>query len=116
MMKSPEEIAQAGKDTMDALTKSSAALTEGYSEISQHIMTLTHKSVAAHLATGKEILDIKTPSDWLEFQSKLASDYMTSAITQMTHLSQLSTKVINQTCEPLKTHFGATFGKMGGFI
>jgi hypothetical protein len=41
---------------------------------------------------------------------------MTSAITQMTHLSQLSTKVINQTCEPLKTHFGATFGKMGGFI
>jgi hypothetical protein len=116
MMKSPEEIAQAGKDTIDALTKSSAALTEGCSEISQHVMTLTHKSVAAHLATGKEILDIKTPSDLLEFQSKWASECMTSAITQMTHLSQLSTKVMSQTCEPLKNHFAGTFGKMGGFI
>ncbi len=69
MMKSHEEIAQAGKDTIEALKKSSAAFAEGCSEISQHVMTLTHKSVTAHLATGKEILDIKTPSDWLEFQS-----------------------------------------------
>ncbi len=112
MMKSPEEIRQAGKDTMDALTKSSAALTEGCSEISQHVMTLTHKSVAAHLATGKEILDIKTPSDWFEFQSKWAGDFLNMAIGHMTQLSKLSTKVVNETCEPLKTHFG----KMGGLI
>jgi hypothetical protein len=111
MMKSPEEIAQAVKDTIDALTKSSAAFTEGCGEISQHVMVLTHKSVTAHLTTGKEILDIKTPGDWFEFQSKWAGDCMTSAVAHMTHLSQLSTKVINQSCEPLKTHFG----KMGRF-
>ena len=116
MMKSPEEIAQAGKDTIDALTKSSAALNEGCSEISQHVLALTHKLVTAHLATGKEILDIKTPSDWVEFQTKWAGEWMTSAITQMTHLSQLSTKVVNQTCEPIKAQFSATFGKMGDLV
>ena len=115
-MKNAEEIAQAGKDTIEALTKSSAALTEGCGEISQHVMALAHKSVTAHLAAGKEILEIKTPGDWLEHHSKWTGDWMTSAITQMTHLSQLSTKVINQTCEPLKTHLGATFGKMNGFM
>ena len=113
-MKSHEEIAQAGKDTVEALKKSSTALADGVGEISQHITELTHKSVAANLATSKEVLGIKTPSDWVEFQSKWAGDWMASTISQMTHFSQLSTKVINQTCEPLKTHFGAAFGKMGG--
>ena len=112
MMKSPEEIAQAGKYTIDALTKSSAALTEGCGEISQHVMALTHKSVAAHLTTSKEVFDIKTPSDWFEFQSKWAGDFLNTAIGHMTQLSKLSTKVVNETCEPLKTHFG----KMGGLI
>jgi phasin family protein len=116
MMKSHEEIAQAGKDTIEALKKSSTALADGFGEISQHIAELTHKSVAANLATSKEVLGIKTPSDWVEFQSKWAGDLMASTVSQMTHFSQLSTKVINQTCEPLKTHFGATFGKMGGSI
>jgi hypothetical protein len=112
MMKSPEEIAQASKDTMDALTKSSAALTEGCGEIGQHVMALTHKSVTAHMTTGKEVFDIKTPSDWAEFQTKWVGDYLNTAVSYMTQLSKLSTKVINETCEPLKNHFG----KMGGFI
>ena len=112
MMKSPEEIVQASKDTINALKKSSAALTDGCGEISQHVMALTHKSVTTHLTTGKEIFDIKTPGDWFEFQSKWAGDYLNMAVSHMTQLSALSTKVINETCEPLKTHFG----KMGGFI
>ena len=112
MMKSPEEITQAGKDMIDALTKSSAAFTEGCGEISQHVMALTHKSVTAHLTTGKEVLDIKTPSDWFEFQSKWSGNFLNTAIGHMTQLSKLSTKVVNETCEPLKSHFG----KMGGLI
>ncbi len=116
MMKSHEEIAQAGKDTIEALKKSGAAFAEGFGEISQHVAEMTQKSVAANLAIGKEISDIKTPGDWVELQSKWVGDWMTSTISQMAHLSQLSTKVVNQTCEPLKTHFGAALGKMNGFM
>lgn len=114
MIKSPEEIARAGQNTLDALKKSAAALADGVGEISQHIAATTHQSVEAHLATGKKALDIKTPNDWLEFQSKWVGDLVNTTVAQMAHFSKLSTKIVDQTCEPLKKHFGTEFGKTDG--
>ena len=114
MIKNSEELVQAGKDMIDALTKSGAALADGCGEIGQHIIALTHKSVTSHLATGKDVLDLRTPNDWADFHAKWAGDLVNTSVAHMSHLSKLSAKTINQTCEPLKTHFGAAFGRMGG--
>ncbi len=107
MIKSPDDIAQASKDAIVALTKAGTAFADGYNEISQHVIASTHKSIAANLSSGKDVLTAKTPSEWITLQSKWASDFVSAAVAQMTQLVNLSTKVANQTYEPIKKHFGA---------
>jgi hypothetical protein len=114
MIKSPKEIAQAGKESIEALTKSSAALANGLNEVNQHMIAIVQKSVTAQSIATKDVLGIKTSSDWAELHSRWAVEWMTSTISHLTDLSQLSTKAMHQAYEPIQKHCDATFRKISG--
>jgi hypothetical protein len=106
MLKNPEQLMQSGRDTIGAIGKSFSAFTSGYHELHQHIVDHAHSSMTTAMSVGKEALDIKTPTDWQDYCLKLTTEMMNMTVSHSTKYSQLSVKIFDATCEPLKECFG----------
>jgi len=111
MMKNSDEFVQLGKDTIDVIAKSTTALAEGCKEINHYVMAITNKSFVSGFETSKEAFDLKSPSDWVDLHSKWTGELFTAAAGYMAELSRLSTKVLNQAYDPLRSHFTSSVNK-----
>jgi hypothetical protein len=112
MLKNPEQFMQSGRDMIGALGKSFSACTSGYHELHQHMADHARQSLTTTMSVGKELFDVKTPNDWSNFYLKLTTDMMSATVSRMAQYSQLSLKVYDTACEPLKECFGAAFEKL----
>jgi hypothetical protein len=108
MLTNPDQITKVCKDGIDAVTKSTSALTGGASEIGQHFIATAQKTAASQNDAFKEALETKNSEELAELHAKWTADWMETTISHFNRLSQLTSKVVQQTYEPIQAHLDAT--------
>lgn len=110
-----ENIAQdataAGREYFEAVTKSYSILAKGYESIVRTSVELSQSAAEKQAAFAKEALSCKTLNEFTEVQNKMAQANFDDMMSNMTKISEMNTKVLTESAEPLSEQINKAMQK-----
>ncbi len=111
-----EKIAQdaqaASRESFEAISKSYSILTKGYESIMRTSMALSQSAAEKQAAYAKQAMGCKTLNELAEMQSKVSKESFDEFMSNMTKISEMSTKVLTESAEPLNEQLNKAVQKM----
>ena len=107
-----QDATAAGRESFEAFTKSYGILTKGYESIVRTSVELSQSAAEKQAAYAKEALSCKTLNEFAEIQNKIAQSNFDDFMSNMTKLSEISTKVMTESAEPLNEQINKAVQKM----
>ena len=107
-----QEATAASRESFEAFTKSYGILTKGYESIVRTSVELSQSAAEKQAAYAKEALSCKTLNEFAEIQNKIAQSNFDDFMSSMTKLSEISTKVMTESAEPLNEQINKAVQKM----
>ncbi len=106
-----KEANDLGAQYTDAYTKSSSILMKGCEEIFGAVISMAQKSAEKQAKFAKEAMSSKTINELAEVQSKIAQANFDDFVAGATKISELSTKIITDSSEPVNAQITKSIKK-----
>lgn len=106
-----DDVAAFGKDNFEAAVAAGNAYAKGVEALSSEVLAFQKQSLESGVATAKALFTAKTVQEAMDIQAGFAKSYMESLLNQSSKLGELSTKVAQQTADPLQSRFNAAVQK-----
>lgn len=107
-----KDATTAGRESFEAFTKSYSILTKGCENIIRTSVELSQNAAEKQAAYAKQALSCKTINEFAEIQNKIAQSNFDDFMSGMTKLSEISTKILTESAEPLNEQINKTVQKM----
>ena len=111
-----KDAADMSREYSEACVKSSTILMKGMEDIMTTAMSLAQKSAEKQAQFIKEVMGSKTINEFAEVQNKVAQANFDDFMASATKITELSTKVLTESAEPVNAHFGKTIKKASDSI
>ncbi|MGB4102181.1 MAG: phasin family protein [Alphaproteobacteria bacterium] len=96
-----EKCACAGKSNMDAMAQCSTIMAKGFEEMSKNMMGWMQSAMEQSMATGKQMLAVKTLREMVDLQTEFMRGFMDNSVAETTKLGEISARVANQAIAPI---------------
>jgi phasin family protein len=113
-MKQYDDLASFGQATLQAFVASGTACVKGYEQLTAEWMAFGKQSMEDSVAAARAAMTAKSLQDLMDLQTSFARSSLDAMVAQGTRISELATKVAQETAEPLNERFNAavdTFAK-----
>lgn len=114
MMKQYDDLAGFGQKAMQAFVASSTAYAKGYEQLSAELMAFSKQQVEDSAAAARAAMTAKSLQELIDLQTTYAKTSMDAMMAQGTRLSEITTKLAQETVEPLNEQFTAAFDNFVG--
>lgn len=112
MMKNYDDMAAIGQKTMAALVASGTAYAKGYEALSAELMSYSKQSLEEGAAVARAAMTVKSLQELIDLQTGFAKTSLDSAMAQSTKMSEIATKLAQDTVEPLNEQFTTAFDSL----
>ncbi|MEQ8354211.1 MAG: phasin family protein [Kiloniellaceae bacterium] len=112
LFKSYDDVANHGKDTVDAYVESSTVFAKGIEALSKELMGFTQSAVEANIAATKALFGAKTVNEVIDLQNEFSRTRFDSLVSESAKLTELSMSLANDAFEPIQLRVNATVEKM----
>jgi phasin family protein len=106
-VKSYDQFASFGKETVEAYVKSANAAGKGAETLHNEIYAYSKQSIEDSIAATKAIMGTKSVHEAFELQTDFAKTAFDAYVGQMTKIGELFTAATKQTFEPLQGRYQA---------
>jgi phasin family protein len=107
MMKSFEDMQAMNKDSIEAATASSAALTKGYQALATEYADFSKKSFEKSAAVWEKAVASKSFDQAVEVQQTFAKESFDAAVAEFTKLGELYAAAAKSAFKPFEASFAA---------
>ena len=111
-LKSYENIIAIGKDTVEAWTEASTILSRGVQDLSTKVIGLAQNLVEQNVSVSKQLLTAKTIRDAVDLHTSFSRDQFDRLISEGSHLSDLSIKLVEEALAPINQKVNAAIDKL----
>lgn len=110
--KMAKEATAAGRENFEAFTKSYSIFTKGCESLIRTSVEISQTAAEKQASYAKEALSCKTINEFAEIQNKIAQANFDDFMSGFTKLSEISTKLVQESAEPLNEQINKTVQKM----
>lgn len=107
MMKSFEDVQAFNKDSIEAFSASSAALTKGYQAVAQEVADYSKKSFEKGTAVWQSAVAAKSFEKAVELQQTFAKESFDAAVAEFTKLGEMVASAAKGAYKPYEATFAA---------
>ena len=111
-LKSYEEIVGIGKDAVEAWVEAGTIFSRGVQDLSTKVMGLAQTAVEQNVSVSKQILTAKTIRDVVDLHTNFSRDQFDRMVTEGSHLSDLSIKLVEESLAPLGQKVNAVIDRL----
>ena len=111
MFKSHGNLADSGKQNMEAWNDAGTAYGKGMEAISGQWMSFAKQMMNSNVQATKAIFGAKSLNETMELQTEYARGSFDGLMAQGTKVGELTTKVAQETAEPINAQFTASAEK-----
>lgn len=97
-----DKMSAASAETADALKKSASTSVKGAQEFNNKFMEFAHANTNAAFDFFQKMLEMKSPSEFVELSSEHARKHLEMLTSQTKELAALAQKAALDTAEPIK--------------
>lgn len=112
ILKSYENIIAIGKDTVEAWTEAGTILSRGVQDLNTKVLGLAQNLVEQNVSATKQLLTVKTIRDAVDLQTTFSRDQFDRLVSEGSHLSDLSIKLVEETLAPISQKVNAAIDKL----
>lgn len=103
MMKSFEDVSNAGSEFMDSSLKNLASLSKGYQVIAAEAADYSRKAFEAGTATAEKLVSAKSIENAVEIQADYAKQAYEGFVAQATKMSELYAEMAKEAYKPFES-------------
>ena len=107
-----ENVAEFGKQNMEAVVASSTAWGKGVEGMSKAWMDFLRKSAEENVSATKSIMAAKSVKEAVDLQSSYAKSAYEACVAEGNSLSEMGVKLANDAAAPITERFNATVAKL----
>lgn len=107
-----QDAVSAGREYFEAFTKSYGIFAKGYEGLVRTSIELSQSTAEKQAAFAKEALSCKTLNEFAEVQNKIAQANFEDFMSGVTKISELSSKVLTESAEPLNEQINKAVEKV----
>jgi phasin family protein len=100
------------RDDVEALAKSSVALTDGVEAFGRELFDFQRQSLTAGLATMRALIDARNLEDVVDLHGRYVRGSVENLVREGGRLAELANKVANETWQPLQSRAAARARKL----
>lgn len=108
-----QDAATAGRESMEAFIKFQTTFTKGFEDIMRTAASLTQSAAEKQAEYTKQMMGAKTLNELTAAQNKIAKSSFDEFMAGATKLSEMSVKVLNESCAPLNDQMAKGMQKAG---
>jgi phasin family protein len=116
MMKQYDDLAGMGQKAMQAFVASGTAYAKGYETLSAELMAFSKQQIEDGAATARAAMTAKSLQELIDLQTTYAKTSLDAVMAEGTKLSEITTKLAQDTVEPLNEQFTAAFDNVVGKV
>jgi len=106
-----QEAANLNREGLDAFVKSGTIFAQGFEQIIRESMSFAQNSAEKQMQLFKEAISSKTINEFSDAQNKLAQVSFDDFMSNVTKISEISTKVLSEAVEPLNDQMAKSMQK-----
>lgn len=110
--KMAQEAADLSRQSFEAMTQSYGIFAKGYENLMRTTMEISQNAAEKQAAFAKEAMSCSSMDEFKDMQSKVAQTSLEDLMSGATKLSEISTKVLTESAEPLSMQMNKTMQKM----
>ena len=111
-LKSYEDIVGFGKDAVEAWVEAGSIFSRGFQDISSKVINIAQGVVEENVTASKQILAAKTIRDVVDLHSSFSRAQFDRLVSEGSHLSDLSVKLVEDSFAPLGQKVNAVIDKL----
>lgn len=110
--KSYDEIADFGKENVEAVVASSNIVAKGAEVIGKEVAAFAQAAAESNMAIAQKMFTVKNPQEFFDLQSQWAKQSFDALLGETTKLQDLSTKIANESSAPISARVNAAVEKI----
>ena len=103
------DLSKMSEDTVATIVKTNAAVAKGFELWSKYFVEMVSTSLADAVATSKKLAEVKTPTEFLQLQSKLTQSSIETLTQSGKKAAELTAAIAKEISEPLTERFKSNF-------
>lgn len=103
-----DKAAVCGKDNLNAMSESTAAVVAGWDAYCQGVVDYTTMAMAENMELMQRFLAAKTPQEFLDIQVESVNKSVNRVVAQSTKVNQIAADTVTKALEPIKTRVDDT--------
>lgn len=107
-----ESAMAAGKDQVDAIVSAGNVAAKGIETINAEVIAFSKTAIEEQISAAKALMGAKTLQEFIELQNDYAKSAFEAYTAHTTKLSEVATKVTQETFAPINAQFQAAVEKM----
>lgn len=107
-----ETAMAAGKEQVDAIVSAGNVAAKGFETINAEVIAYTKGQIEEQISAAKAMMGAKTLQEFIELQNDFAKSAFEAYTAHTTKLSEVATKVAQDTFAPINAQVQATVEKM----
>lgn len=107
-----DEYTSLGKANYDAYVTAMNTWSKGFEAIGKELYAFGQESVEVSVETGKTVMSCKTVTDLMEMQKDMTKKSYDKAVGEITKISEMSVKTVNESIKPIQESLTGTFEKL----
>ena len=100
------------RDTVNAALESVSIMTKGCNELCDQVSNLMQKNMEQTAKISQTMMSATSVNDLVDTQNTVLKNGLDNMMTDMTNLSQLSSRIAQQASEPVTKHVNETINKL----
>lgn len=100
------------RDTVNATLESISIMTKGCNELCNQVSDLMQKNLEQSAKISQSMMTATSVNDLVDTQNNVLKSSLDNMMSEMTNLSQLSSRIAQQAAEPVTKHVNETINKI----
>ncbi len=100
------------RDSMNAVMQSATILTKGCTDMCDTISSMMQKSLEQSAKAGQAMMTVQTIHDLVDMHSNMLKSHFDSLMNDMSNLSQMSSRVVQDASVPVTNQINDTISKL----
>jgi len=112
MMQACSDMNNIMRDTVNATLESITIMTKGCNELCNQVSSLMQKNLEQTAKVSQTMMSASSVNDFVDTQNTVMKTSLDNMMSEMTNLSQLSSRIAQQAAEPVTKHVNETMTKL----
>ena len=109
MFQNLDQFSAFGKENVDAVVKSSQALTKGVEELSRQVLGYAQQAIEMNVNATRALMGVKSLREFADVQNDLTKTGFDTFVQESTKLSEMAIKTTSEAFEPINSRATAVF-------